>query len=1066
MSEAEEPTHTSELAKMISGLALRSIGPAFMGGRIADIAVHPTRGSTWYVAVGSGGVWKTTNAGTTWTPVFDDQPSYSIGCVTIDPTRPDVIWVGTGEAVSGRHVAWGDGIYRSPNGGKTWVRMGLLRSEHIAAILIDPRDGDVVYVASEGPLWSDGGERGMYKSVDGGDTWDAILEIDHDTGVTSIAFAPDDPDVIYAATYQRRRRVWSFVGGGPGSGIHKSTDSGATWTRISEGLPEGHMGKIGLAVTPAAPEIVYATIEAEEAERGFYRSTDRGESWERRNEYISGGTGPHYYQEITASPIDADVVYQVDVFLHATRDGGKTFQNIETGRNKHSDNHAVWIDPDDGDHLLVGCDAGLYETYDNGASWRHFSNLPVAQFYRLALDNSVPFFNILGGAQDLGTLFGPSRTTHLDGVRNQDWSVPLGADGYQVAFDPLDPDTCYLEWQVGNVMRLDRRTMELQDIQPQPDPGDPPERWNWDAPILISPHDPQRLYVASQRVWRSDDRGESWIAISPDLTRDHNRYELPTFGRVESVDSLYDHEAMSAYSTITHVTESPIAEGLLHVGTDDGLIQTTDDGGAMWRVGADLPGVPADAFINDVESSQHDGDTVFAVADAHKNGDYSPYVFESTDRCRSWRSIRGDLPDGTIVWTIEQDHVNRDLLFLGTEFGIYVTLNRGENWHKFTEGVPTISFRDIKIQRRDDDLVGASFGRGFYVLDDYGPLRAMSAEALTRPAALFPVRDAWRYIPYQPMQAVGQPTLGSTAFLTPNPPFGATFTYRLAADALTAKKARIAAEKDADEASDVPFPGWDTLWDEHVEAEPRLYLVVRDEAGTPIRRVEAATKAGLHRTTWDLRLSPPDPINLQKPEFQPPWYSPPKGALAPAGEYTVELVRVTAQGAETLAGPEAFTVKPTPATSNADGSAAEFQRTATDLARRVSGSAKDIERTQERVKHLRAALVQTPSGPADFFTRLEGIHRWLEELGRRLKGDPVRQKLAESSETSIRGLVDRVLAHHLDTTQAPTQTQRRSIEHAADAFEPFVEELTALIDGDLAALVADIDAAGGPWTPR
>ena len=1070
------------LEKAASGLALRSVGPAFMGGRIADIAVDPRRKSTWYVAVGSGGVWKTVNAGTTWEAVFEDQPSYSIGCVALDPRHPDVVWVGTGEAVSGRHVAWGDGVYRSLNGGQSWTRMGLDHSEHIADILIDPHDSNVVYVAAEGPLWSAGGQRGVYKTADGGKTWDSVLSIDDNTGVTSIAFAPDDPDVIYAASYQRRRHVSSFLGGGPGSGLHKSSDGGATWRPLTQGLPEGDMGKIGIAVTPADPDLVYATIEADKAERGFYRSTDRGESWEKRNEYISGGTGPHYYQEITASPIDPERVYQVDVFVHVTRDGGKSFTNLETGKTKHSDNHAIWIDPDDGHHLLVGTDAGLYESFDEGGSWRHFPNLPISQFYRVAIDNSEPFYNILGGAQDLGTLFGPSRTLNIDGVRNQDWSVPLGADGYHVAFDPNDPEMAYLEWQEGNVMRWDRRTMELQDIQPQPGPGDPPERWNWDCPILVSPHASNRIYVASQRLWRSDDRGDSWTPISGDLTHNRNRYEQPIFDRVQSVDSLYDHMAMSLYATITHVTESPVTAGVIYVGTDDGLIQVTEDGGTTWRQGGDLPELADDAFVNDVEASQHDADTVFAAADRHKNGDYSPYVFRSDDRGRSWHSIRGDLPDGTVVWAIEQDHVNSELLFLGTEYGIYASLNGGQNWHRFSKDAPTIAFREIKLHRRDDDLVGASFGRGFYILDDYSPLRSLAPEALTEPATLFPVRDAWWYVPYQPMQAPGQPTLGSTAFRRPNPEFGATFTYHLAADLQSSKKRRQETEKQQrDDGVDRAFPGWDSLWAEHVETDPTVVLIIRDEAGEAIRHLEGATSAGLHRTTWDLRLPAPLPVSLKKPDFEPPWYSPPRGALTPPGDYSVELATVTPAGLASVSGPETFTVKATPATAvqttipttlaaaapTADPSGtAQFQRATSDLARQVYGAANHIERGQDRIRHLRAALLGTPPGDPGLHTRLETLHRRLEELNRRLGGDQVRERLHEAAEPSIRALVGRVMGHHWDTTQPPTQTQRSSVARAATAFEPLQAELSSLIDGDLAQLVADVDAAGGPWTPR
>ncbi len=481
-SEPEEA-----LANAVSGLELRSIGPALMGGRIADIAVNPDDRSTWYVAVGSGGLWKTTNSGTTWQPVFDNQPSYSIGTVTIDPNNPEVVWVGTGENISGRHVGWGDGVYRSGDGGKSWEKMGLGKSEHIGKILVDPRNSDVVFVAAEGPLWSSGGDRGLYKTTNGGKTWTLVLEIDENTGATDVEFDPSDPDVLYAAAYQRRRHTWSLLAGGPESGIYKSTDNGDSWRRVKKGLPKGDMGKIGLAVTPADPGIVYATIEANNKEKGFYRSTDKGESWEKRNGYTSGGTGPHYYQEIEASTTNPDLVYQMDVFLHVTRDGGQRFDYLGNGREKHSDNHALWIDPDNGKHLICGTDAGLYETFDEGTTWRHFPNLPVSQFYKLGLDNAEPFYNIVGGAQDLGTLIGPSRTMNVEGVRNRDWYVPLGADGYDTAFDPEDPNIVYMEIQQGLLHRHDRRSEEVLNIQPQPEPNDPPERWNWDSPILISP---------------------------------------------------------------------------------------------------------------------------------------------------------------------------------------------------------------------------------------------------------------------------------------------------------------------------------------------------------------------------------------------------------------------------------------------------------------------------------------------------------------------------------------------------------------------------------------------------
>ena len=1064
---AQATNDQSPIAKAVAGLKFRAIGPALMGGRITDIAVHPTKPHTWYVAAGSGGVWKTTNAGATWQAIFADQPSYSIGCITIDPTNPAIVWVGTGENVSGRHVGWGDGVYRSLDGGQTWQQMGLAKSEHIGRILVDPRDSNTVFVAATGPLWSGGGDRGLYKTSDGGASWHLVLGIDENTGVTDIAFAPGNPNTIYAAAHQRRRHIWSLLNG-PGSGLYKSTDGGATWRRLKTGLPEGDMGKIGLAVTPAAPEVVYATIEANEKEKGFYRSTDRGERWEKRNAYISGGTGPHYYQIITASPHNADLVYQMDVFLHATRDGGKSFNRAESGANKHSDNHVLWIDPADGEHQLVGCDGGLYESFDAGESWRHFPNLPLSQFYRLALDNSQPFYNILGGAQDLGTLYGPSRTLNIEGVRSQDWYVPLGADGYHVAFDPTDPNTCYMEWQVGNLYRYDCRSKEAIEIQPQAAPGDPPERWNWDTPILISPHSSNRLYVAAQRLWRSDDRGDSWRAISPDLTLGRFRYDLALMGRVWSVDALYDNGAMSHYATITTLSESPVVEGLLYAGTDDGVIQVSEDGGGTWRKASALPGLPEYAFINGVVAAQNEADTVFAVADSHKTGDFTPYVFASNDRGQSWHAISGDLPAGTIVWALVQDHVQPDLLFLATEFGLYFTPNRGTNWYKLKGGVPTIAFRDLKLHRRDEDLVGASFGRGFFVLDDYSSLREVFTGALENRGHLFAVRDAWWYVPYLPMQSRGQGELGSSSFKAENPPFGAIFTYYLAEKALSTREARHKVEKILREQSaHTPFPGWEQLHREANENQPRLLLLVRDEADQPVRWLEGPAEAGLQRISWDLRLPPPDPIELKQPDFVAPWDPPPQGPLAAPGQYSVTLYLETSSALEALGITQSFTVKALPTTSVETDFAAvtAFQRATSELLRQVTGAGVEIGQAQQRVAYLRAALVATPRADYALFGRVDAVKAALADLERRLNGDKVREERDEPATPAIRDRVQRVASSHWQTRQAPTTTHRHSLALAQAELAALVQDLAKLIDQDLVQLEADLEAAGAPWTP-
>ncbi len=1059
--------NTDAITKAVAGLKLRGIGPAFMGGRIADIAVSHTDKSTWYVAVGSGGLWKTTNRGTTWAPIFDSQKSYSIGTVTIDPNNSEVIWVGTGENVSGRHVAWGDGVYKSMNGGQTWQQMGLEKSEHIGKILIDPRNSDVVYVAAEGPLWSAGGERGLYKTSDGGTTWQAALDIDKNTGITDVEFDPSNPDTLYAAAYQRRRNTWSFLAGGPNSGIYKSTNKGASWNQITTGLPKGDVGKIGLAVTPANPDLVYATIEADEQEKGFYRSTNKGESWEKQNSYISGGTGPHYYQEIEVSVQDPNLIYQMDVFYHVSRDGGKTFNYLGTGREKHSDNHALWIDPDDGKHLISGTDGGLYESFDEGTTWRHFPNMPIAQFYKLDLDNAEPFYNVVGGTQDLGTLIGPSRTMNTEGVRNQDWYVALGADGSDAAFDPVDSHIAYVEIQQGTLHRLDRRTEEVINIKPQAEPNDPPERWNWDSPIEISPHNHKRIYFGSQRVWQSDDQGNTWTPISHDLTTDTNRYELTTMdNRVWSVDSLYDTGAMSKYATLTALEESPKMPGLLYSGSDDGLIHVSTDGGENWRK-SKLPKLPARSFINDVEASKHNADTVFAVADAHKFGDYRPYVYISNDQGKNWKSIVGDLPKDTIVWVLKQDHIDENLLFIGTEFGMYFSLNKGENWIKLGAGAPTISFRDIELHPRESDLVGATFGRGFYVLDDYSPLRHLSRTLKDQNNALFPVRDAWWYVPSVPMQAKGMPGQGSTSFATDNPPFGAVFTYYLNDIPQTAKAERQDAEKTLNEKNQsVPFPGWQQLTQEANESEPQMLLLVSDEQNNPIRWIKAANKKGLHRTSWDLKLPAPNPINFSQPAFKPPWVGDPQGPLVAPGNYNVSLYMAHNGKLQSQGSSQTLTVKPVSSSTNTDDfvTATAFQAKTSELSRQVSSAGRKLSEAANRIKHMKAALLQTPQVSEELFANLAQLEQELTELRKRLNGDSVRQSLNENTTPSIRSRVGVVAYGHWRTTQKPTTTQQRNIEIAAAEFTQFKKDLAVYYTA-LASYEATLDAAGAPYTP-
>ena len=1050
-------------SEVLSGLEFRNIGPALMSGRISDIVIHPKDKATWYVAAGSGGVWKTENAGMNWTPVFDSQASYSIGCITLDPSNPEVIWVGTGENVSGRHVGFGDGVYKSLNGGKTWTNMGLAKSEHIGRILVDPRNSGVVYVAAEGPLWSPGGERGLYKTIDGGKTWTLSLEISKDTGVTSAEFDPANPDIIYAAAYQRRRSVAAFMGGGPESGITKSEDAGKTWRKLTVGLPSGDIGKIGLAVSPLDPRVVYATVEAGPEEKGFYRSPDKGESWEKRNSYISGGTGPHYYQEIFADPNVFDRVFQMDPSMRVTNDGGRTWRPVGE-KNKHGDNHAMAFVKGDPDTILNGSDGGVYESHDGGKTWRFFENLPVTQFYKLALDNALPFYNVHGGSQDNGSQLGPSRTLNGNGISNFDWAITYGADGYASAIDPTDPNTVYVEWQEGNLLRYDKKSHETVYISPKPEPGDPPLRFNWDSPVVISPFSHTRIYYAGQFLWRSEDRGDSWTRISPDLTRGLFRLEQKIMGRQWSVDGLWDHGAMSQFGTVTTVSESRLQEDLIYAGTDDGLIQVTEDGGKTWRKIDKIPGVPDYFFVNKITASKHDKDTVYAAADNHKTGDYKPYLLMSADRGKTWTNIAGGLPQRTIVWSVAQDHIKKELLFAGTEFGIYVTLDGGKAWTKLGGGVPTISFRDIEVQERESDLVGASFGRSFFILDDYSPLREMSEETLAREAALFPVKKALRYMPLKPIDSNGKGCLGETFYLAPNPPFGAVFTYYLKDGLKTGAEARREEEgKLVKDGKAVPFPGWDNIRKEEREEKPAVILTVADEAGQVVRRLPVPSGKGLHRVAWDLRYPPVDPTEIEEREPSD-WGWNPMGPLVVPGKFTVALAKKVDGVLTPLAEPRAFVVE----SLNLAGlpekdrtALLDFQKKAGELQRAMMGAGAAAEDALKNLQFIKKTLLDAPKADPKLAETARSIEKRLQDQIAVLWGDRTK---ARRSEPTTPSLMDRVSAQ-LDATGPITATARRGYEIAADGFEKLLEEMRATIEGDLKKLQDELEAAGAPWTP-
>ena len=1038
----------------LSGLSFRGIGPAMNSGRIADIAIHPHDESVMYVGVGSGGVWKTENAGTTFEPIFDDETSYSIGSVAIDPSAPDVIWVGTGENVGGRHVGFGDGIYKSTDGGRSWTNMGLQASEHLSTIVVHPTDGDVVWVAAQGPLWSPGGERGVYKTTDGGESWTKVLGEGEWTGATDLLLDPRNPDRLYAATWDRHRTVAAYLGGGPGSGLHVSEDGGESWTELTTGLPSSNMGKIGLALSPQNPDRVYAAIELDRTTGGVFMSEDRGRSWRKMSDAVSGGTGPHYYQELYASPHHEGRLFLVSNYMLVSEDHGATFEQMNVD-NKHVDDHAVAFRPSDPDYVIIGTDGGLYESFDDTDTWRYVANLPVMQYYKIAVDDAEPFYHVFGGTQDNGSNGGPTRTEFEHGIRNADWFKTLGADGHDQATERGNPDILYAESQQGNLHRIDRITRDQVNIQPQARQGEPFERFNWDAPIETSFHEPARIYHASYRVWRSDDRGDSWTPISGDLTRSQERLaEIPHMGRIQSWDNAWDVGAMSNYNTVTSLGESPVDEAVIWAGTDDGLLHVTEDGGENWRriEAGDIPGVPATAFVNDIKADHHDRNTVYVALDNHKYGDFAPYLVKSTDLGGSWTSLAGDLPDRHLVWRTVQDHVDPNLLFAATEFGVFVTLDGGGSWD-LVPGTPTISFRDIVIQRDHEDVVAASFGRGIFVLDDYTPFREMTPDALAADGALFDVRPAFWY-----QEDEVSEDQGHNEYTAANPPFGALLTYHLREGFPSLESQRQEQEGDVPAGQDIPFPGWDALDQELREQGPTVQVVVRDPEGRVVNRVEGPSSAGVHRIAWELEYASDAPID--------PEDAGDSGGEVPVrpGSFTAELAVVADGAVRRLDGPVQFEVVeltegalPRVAAAEVEAFREEVEAFRQDLNR----ASTTLEELIQQVEALQVAHARADDPDPALHTRLHETRMELQALQQRLEGSEARDEIGERDPYPTPGSRLGAGSDGLDGTYGPTQLHRQTVAAGRAELEPIASDIEGMVP-TVETLQEEVEATGAP----
>lgn len=1019
-----------ENSSIYSGLKFRSIGPALMSGRISDIVIHPENENLWYVTAGSGGVWKTENSGTTWKSIFDGQKSYSIGCISLDPQNPNIIWVGTGENVGGRHVAYGDGIYKSEDGGESWKNMGLKKSEHLSKIIIHPKNSNIIWVASQGPLWSKGGERGVYKSNDGGKSWIQTLGDNEWIGATDLLIDPRDPNLLYAATWQRHRTIAGYLGGGPGTAIYKSNNGGEDWIKLKSGLPKSNMGKIGLVLSPQNPDIIYAAIELDRRTGGVYKSENQGAKWTKMSDAVAGGTGPHYYQELYASPHNFDELYLADNYMQVSYDGGKTFIRMNE-TEKHVDNHAVAFKKSDKNYILIGCDGGLYESFDKTLNWKFIDNLPLTQFYKIAVDDNEPFYNIYGGTQDNNTQGAPSRTDNIHGIRNSDWFIILGGDGHQPATEPGNPNIVYAQWQRGNLNRHDRKTGENTNIKPQPEFGEKTERFNWDAPILVSPHNPKRLYFASQRVWRSDDRGDSWQTISKDLTNNIERLSTPFFGSKQKWNNAWDVRAMSNYSTITSLSESPMQEGLIYVGTDDGVIQVTENGGETWQKIniKKLNGLPETAFVNDIKADLYEKNTVYAVFDNHKFGDYNAYIYKSKNKGFTWQKISNNLPENTLLWRIAQDHINSNLLFLGTEFGVYFTNNGGKEWTKLNGGMPNISVRDIAIQKRENDLVLGTFGRGIYILDDYSALRTFNK--IDKNSKLFSPRDSYWYKQKRILGGSKKASQGDNYFVADNPPFGVEFTYYLKDKILSQKRSREKEEKKFEKENKIiEIPDWKILESEKKEINPAIWIFIYSNNNI-IRKVKADNKKGFNRINWDLSSESTSIIsskNFNKEE---------SGYMVNPGDYSAQLFKQVAGKFISISEKIAFNVKQLTKSSIKGSSVSmisEFRdelRNLRDQANNLSNNIKDLK---TNINMMLKAYERGSSLDENLHSSLLNNRNKILDLQKDLGGSQVRKEIGEENEYPSMWSYLWSASGGANSTYGPTQTHKKSLETANKIF--------------------------------
>jgi photosystem II stability/assembly factor-like uncharacterized protein len=882
------PADQPGLTDKLKNLSFRELGPAVMGGRIDDFAVVESNPNIVFVGTASGGVWKTTNNGTTWEPVFDKEDVSTIGDIALAPSDPSVVWVGTGEPNNRQSSSWGDGAYKSLDGGKTWQKMGLAATHHIGRIVIHSRNPEVVYVAALGHLWGPNPERGVYKTTDGGKTWSQVLKINEDTGVSDIAMDPESPDTLYASAYQRRRTPFGFNGGGPNSAIYKTTDGGTTWKKLTKGLPYedgSDTGRIGLDVYRKDPNIVYAVVQHEKG--GTFRSEDKGETWKKTAET---NPRPSYYSQVRVDPNNDLRIWELGAQMFYSEDGGKKFATDRV-KGIHGDFHAMWIDPADSNHIITGSDGGIHGSYDNGRTWDFINTIAIGQFYEIGLDNEKPY-HICGGLQDNGSWCGPSQTLTRDAISNEDWTLIHGGDGFYAQVDPVEPWIVYTESQDGFLARRDLRTAQERSIKPEAKVGEPPYRFHWNSPVAVSAHDHTTLYYGGSYLFRSADRGDTWTRLGGELTTGVDRNKLQIFDKTPDKSTLSRNDGVEEYPTITTLSESPLTSNVLWAGTDDGNLQVTRDAGQTWKnVAPRVPGAPKGTYVSRVVASKYGEGIAYATFDGHRTDDYGVYVFVTTDYGENWKAIRNGIPDSAGSAHVLREHPrNQNLLFVGTEFGLWVSWDRGANWTALKNNFPTVPVDDIAIQARENDLVLATHGRSIWVFDDLTPIEKIDATVVGSELTFFTPRTAttWR-LRHRRWSA------GQKVFTAKNPPYGAVLNYYLK-DAVPPEAPRTddkdkpavdkadVEEKSKPRAEQKPKPATQP------KKEGVVKISVAGQDGRVLCEFDGPAAAGVNRTSWDLRYDPTaEPTEEQKQAVAAGYGTGPRGPLVEPGEYTIQI---------------------------------------------------------------------------------------------------------------------------------------------------------------------------------